>query len=101
MISETVFNWKEPDRYVELLYFEMEVADVFQAEMYALSDEGKVAIIKKWLAREGLQFIQTLIHAEKEACKSAPRLFNVLKEKSGHSIMRQFYHYNTVNYIEK
>ena len=55
MMSQPTFNWKAPDRYVELLNFEMKVADVLQAEAYDLSEEGKVPIIKNWLGIEGLQ----------------------------------------------
>ena len=70
IMSQPVFSWKALDRYVELLNFEMEAANVLQAKVYDLSDEGKVPIIKIWFSREGLQFIQTLTNAEKEACKS-------------------------------
>ena len=54
---------------------------MLQAEVYDLSEEGKVPIKKNWSGREGLQFMQTLTNAEKEAFKSATWLFNVLKEK--------------------
>ena len=81
MMSQPAFNWKMPDRYVEVLNFEMEVENVVQAEMYDLSEEGKVPIIKNWLGRERLQFILALTKAEKEACKYATGLLNDLKEK--------------------
>ena len=32
--SQPAFDWKVPDRYVELLNFEMEVSDVLQAKAY-------------------------------------------------------------------
>ena len=59
----------------------MEVANELQAEAYDIS-EVKVTIIKNWLHRGGLQFIQTLTKAEKDAYKSATGLFDVLKEES-------------------
>ena len=59
----------------------MEVANVLQAEASDLSKKGKVSMLKNWLGREGLFFIQTPTNAEKEACKSATGLFNVLKGK--------------------
>ena len=46
MLSEPVFNWKVPDRYVELLNFEIEGANVPQAKLYDLNEEEKVPIIK-------------------------------------------------------
>ena len=54
---------------------------MLQAEAYDLCEEGMVSFIKNWLGREGLQFIQTLTNVEKEACKKATGLLNVLKEK--------------------
>ena len=81
-------NWKAPDRYVELVSFEMEVANVFQGDVYDLIEEAKVPIIKTWLGRERLRFILTRPNVEKEACKSATGMFNILKENSGHSLMK-------------
>ena len=81
IMSQPGFSWKVPDRYVELLNFEMGVANVLQSEAYDFSEERKVPIIKNWLDRDGLSFIHTLKNIEKEACKSSTGLFNVLKEK--------------------
>ena len=53
MLSQPASNWEAPDRYVELLNFEMEVANVLQAKAYDL-EEDKVPGIKNWLVREGL-----------------------------------------------
>ena len=69
ILSQQAFDWKAQERYVELLYFEIEVANVLQAKVYDLNDEEKVPIIRNWLDREALQFIQTLTNAEKEATK--------------------------------
>ena len=80
MLSQPAFDWKVPERYVELSNFEMEVSNVLQAKAYDPDDEEEVPIIKNWLCREELQFIQTLTIAEKEACKSTTGLFNVLKK---------------------
>ena len=59
MMSLPALNWKVPDRYLELLNFEMEVENVLQAEAYDLVDVENVLVIKNWLGREGLQSIQT------------------------------------------
>ena len=81
MLSKLTFNWKAPDWYVELLNLEIKVANLLQMQAYDLNNEKKVSIIKNWLGREELQFIQTPTNAEKDTCKSATGLFNVLKEK--------------------
>ena len=47
--------------------YEMEVANVLQAKAYDLNDKEKVSIIKNWLGREGLQFIQSLTDTGNEA----------------------------------
>ena len=81
MLSKPVFNWKAPDRYVELLHFAVEVTNMLQAKVYELNEEERVVIIKNWSGRVGLQFMQTLTHVETETWKSTTALFNVLKEK--------------------
>ena len=48
MLSQPVFDWKVPDRYVELLNFEMEVANIVQAKTCDLNDEENVPIIEIW-----------------------------------------------------
>ena len=77
MLSQPAFDWKTPDRYVELLHFEMKKANVLQTKAFNLNNKEKVPAIKNWLGREGLQFIQTLTNAEIEACKSITGLFNI------------------------
>ena len=69
MMSQPAFNWKVSDRYVELLNFEMDVANVLQADVYDISEEGRVPIMKNCLGRERLHLIQTLTIAKKEAWK--------------------------------
>ena len=54
MLSQPTLNWKAPDRYLELLKCEMEVANILQTKAYDLNDEDKVPITKNWLGREGL-----------------------------------------------
>ena len=97
-MSQPAFKPEVPDRHVELLNFEMEVANVLQVEMYVLDEEVKVPIIMNWLGRESLQFIQTLTNVEKEACKAQQ---GCLMKNSGHSKMNQYYHYNVANCKEK
>ena len=48
MLSQAAFDWKAPERYVELLYFKMKVANVLQAKVCNLNDKEKVPITKNW-----------------------------------------------------
>ena len=59
----------------------MEVENLLQVKLNDPNDKENMPIIKNWLSREGLQFIQNITKAEKEACKSTTGLFNGLKEK--------------------
>ena len=68
-LSQPAFDWKAPDRYVELLNFEIKVATILQAKVSDLTDEEKVSTIKNCSGKEGFQFIQTLTNTEKEVCK--------------------------------
>ena len=77
MLSQQTFDWKVPDRYVELFHFEMEIANVLQVKTHDLNDKENVTIIKTWLGREEFQFIQTLtlkkIHAKMQDCSMCQR----------------------------
>ena len=55
--------------------------------LYDLNTEERIPIIKNWLGREGLQFIQTVAYSGKQTCKSATGLLIVLKEKFKHNEM--------------
>ena len=76
----TIFDWKAPAVFVELLSFEMEVAIIPQIRTYDINDEQKVPITK--MARKGeMQLIQTFTSSDKEACITAEGLFTMLGEK--------------------
>ena len=51
----------------------MEVENVLQVRVYDLSDEEKVSIIRHWLGREGLKFIQTLPSTEKKCMQNCDK----------------------------
>ena len=46
-----------------------------------MNDTEKVPIVKNWLWRVALQFIQTIMTLEQEACKTVERLFDTPSEK--------------------
>ena len=41
----------------------------------------QIAIIKNWLGRNGLQFLETLIQTEEEKCNRTEGLFTTLNNK--------------------
>ena len=48
-LKKLSLNWNAPDRYIELLNFEMEIMNKLQTKTYELTEEEKVPIIKRWL----------------------------------------------------
>ena len=79
MMSQSAFNWKAPDKYVALLNFKLEVANVLQVKEYDLYDTEKVSTIKNWLHKVGLHFIQTPTNTAKDTFRNSTGLFAVLK----------------------
>ena len=49
--------------------------------MYNTPEVDKVAIVKNWLARKGLHYLETLTPTEKEACNMLEGLFDMLVTK--------------------
>ena len=49
--------------------------------MYNTPQTGQLAVVKNWLGRKGLQFIESLTHAEKDTCSILEGLFKILTSK--------------------
>ena len=79
MMKQTTFNWDTDDKYNELKNFRLEVYNVFKS--YDMPDVEKMALIKNWLGRKGLQLLETLTQAEKEKCEMSEGLFKTLNNK--------------------
>ena len=46
--------------------------------MYNTLQTEQLAIVKSWLGRTGLQFIESLTHAEKDTCSPLEGLFKII-----------------------
>ena len=57
-LKQPIFNLLAKYKYTELKKFEMELRNIFMTKTYDLVDAENLLIIKKWLGREGLYFIQ-------------------------------------------
>ena len=55
VLKQMSLNWNAPDKYMEVLSFNMEVTNILQTKMYTLTEDENVPIIENWLSREGLQ----------------------------------------------
>ena len=75
-MKQPTFNWDSEDRYSELKTFKLEVNNILST--YNTPQAEQLAMVKKWLGRKGLQFLETLTNAEKVMCDTLEGLFNML-----------------------
>ena len=48
---------------------------------YNAQQQDKIALVKNWLGRKGLHYIESLTEAEKQACSTLQGLFDMLAKK--------------------
>ena len=70
---------KQLIKYTEWKAFILEVRNVLS--MYNAQDQDKIAILKNWLGRKGLHYLESLTEAEKWACNTLQGLFDALATK--------------------
>ena len=78
-LKQPNFNWDVEVKYNKLKIFRLEINNIFKS--YNTSQAEQLAIIKKWLGRKGLQFIELLTETEKERCNSTEGLFTTFNNK--------------------
>ena len=49
--------------------------------MYNAQEQDKIAMVKNWLGRKGLHYLESLTEAEKHACYTLQGLFDTLVAK--------------------
>ena len=57
-LKQPTFDWEAPDKYTELKAFILEVRNVLS--MYNTQEADKIAMVKNWLGRKGLHYLETL-----------------------------------------
>ena len=78
-LKQPNFNWEAPDKYTEWKAFTLEVRNVLST--YIANEADKIVMVKTWLGRKGLHYIETLTENEKEACSTLEGLVNTLTDK--------------------
>ena len=78
-MKQPTFNWEAPDKYSELKTFRLEVNNVLST--YNIPEAEKLAVVKNWLGRKGLHYLETLTMAEREMCNTVEGLFEMLANK--------------------
>ena len=78
-LKQPQFNWEATHKYTEWEAFILEVRNVLST--YNAQDQDKIAIVKNWLGRKGLHYLESLTEAEKLACNTLQGLFDTLATK--------------------
>ena len=79
MLKQPQINWEVADKYSEWKAFILEVKNVLST--YNAQEHNKITIVKNWLGRKGLHYIEIITEAEKQACGSLQGLFDTLSAK--------------------
>ena len=75
-MKQPSFNWEADEKYSKLKKFRLEVNNIIST--YRTPQAEQLAIVKNWLGRKGLQFMELLTHAEKDRCNTLEDLFIIL-----------------------
>ena len=79
MKQPNIRDWEAPDKYSELKTFRLEVNNVLST--HNMPEAEKLAVVKNWLGRKGLHYLETLTMAERETCNTLEGLFAMLTNK--------------------
>ena len=75
------FNWEATDKDTERKAFILEVRNVLSTYNAQEQDKIAIAIIKNWLGRKGLHYLESLTETEKQVCDALQGLFDTLATK--------------------
>ena len=62
VLKQPQFNWEADDKYTEWKAFSLEVRNVLST--YNAHEQEKIAMIKNWLGRKGLHYLEGLTEGE-------------------------------------
>ena len=78
-IKQPTFDWNMQDKYSELKTFQLEVNNILST--YNILQTDKLVLVKNWLGRKGIQYLEMLTGAEKETCNTLEGIFDTLFNK--------------------
>ena len=67
-LKQSQFNWEAANKYTEWKAFILEVRNIMCT--YNTQEQDKIAIVKIWLGRKGLHYLESLTEGEKQACNT-------------------------------
>ena len=77
-LKQPQFNWEVIDKYTEWKASVLEVRNVLST--YNAPKQEKIAMVKNWLVREGLHYLESLTEGEKQVCDTLQGLIGTLAE---------------------
>ena len=78
-LKQPQFNLEATNKYTEWKAFILKVRNVLST--YNAQEQDKITIVKNWLGRKGLHYLESLTGAEKHACGTLQGLFDTLAAK--------------------
>ena len=78
-LKQPQFNLEAADKYSEWKAFTLEVRNILST--YSTQEQDNIALVKNWLGRKGLHYIESLTEADKQACSTLQGLFDTLARK--------------------
>ena len=72
ILKQPQFNWDATDKYSKWKAFILEVKNVLST--YNTPEHDKIAIVKNWLGRKGLHYIESITEAGKTGMQHSPRV---------------------------
>ena len=79
VLKQPQFNWEVADKYTEWKAFVLELRNMLST--YNAHEQENIAMVKNWLGRKGLHYLESLTEGEKQACGTVQRLIDTLAEK--------------------
>ena len=76
VLKQPQFNWEVADKYTEWKMFVLEVRNVLST--YNAHEQEKIAMLKNWLGRKDLHYIDSITEGEKWACGTFQGLIDTL-----------------------
>ena len=78
-MKQPQFNWEVADKYMKWKAFVPEVRNMLST--YNTCKQEKIAMVKNWIGRKGLHYLESLMEGEKWACDTLQGLIDSLDEK--------------------
>ena len=78
-MRQPTFNWDAEDKYSELKTFRLKVNKILST--YNIPQMEQLVMVKNWLGRKSLQFLETLTNTEKVTFDTLEGLINMLRSK--------------------